>query len=337
MSNSPSPAAPTLLAPLQVPIFRALWIATIFSNLGTLMQGVGAVWLMTSLTTSTMLVGLIQTAASLPFLMVGLLAGAVADVFDRRKLMIATQSAMAIVAGALTFITWTGQMRPELLLGLTFLLGLASAFNIPAWMAMLGDMVGRDLLPSAVSLNSLSFNTARSIGPAIGGLAVAAAGPASVFFLNMLSFAGMILVLVRWHPSPIPRPRLEEDVFGAMQAGLRYVLHAERLRAPLIRVIAFVTCTGAIWTLLPLYARVVLKTTAAGYGMLLGTLGIGSVLAAVLTPKGPGPPFLSKPLRSLQPRPARRQCSALPFRPIFTARRLPRLSSAAHGSRSWST
>jgi len=278
------PIAPVLAA-LGVPVFRMLWIATLFSNVGTLMQAVASAWLMTSLTTSTTLVGLVQTAGTLPVFLVGILAGALADVFDRRMLLIFTQSWMLLAAGVLALVSYAGWMTPWVLLGLTFLLGLGAAFNLPAWQAMMQDIVPREMISSAVSLNSMGFNVARSVGPAIGGLIVAASGPGMVFLLNAVSFVAVLVVLITSRIPRTPRGPYQEDVLHAMQAGIRYVLHAPRLRAPLVRAAVFVFCGGSIWTLLPLLARDVLHTTAAGYGLLLSTFGIGSILAAIFVPR----------------------------------------------------
>lgn len=278
-----APPKSSVLAPLGIPAFRTIWSANVVSNIGTLMQQVGAAWLMTTLTTSTLLVGLVQTASTLPIFLVGLLAGALADLAERKKLLLWAQSWMLVMAALLGTLTLFGFTTPAVLLGLTFAIGLGGAINLPAWQATVQDMVPKPLVASAVSLNSIAFNVARAIGPALGGLVVAVAGPAVAFFCNAASYLATILAVGTWKPAP-PVPRLSEDIVGAIRAGLRYLFHAPRLQAPIIRSIAFNLCASAVWPLLPLLAKDVLKTTAVGYGLLLGAFGLGSIVAAVCLP-----------------------------------------------------
>jgi MFS family permease len=277
------PEKPSVLAPLGVPTFRAIWSANVVSNIGTLMQQVGAAWLMTTLTSSTLLVGLVQTASTLPVFLVGLLAGALADLAERKKLLIWAQSWMLVMAAALGVLTFCKLTTPEILLGFTFGIGLGAAINLPAWQAAVQDIVPKPLIASAVSLNSIAFNVARAIGPALGGFVVAAAGPAVAFFSNAASYLATILAVSTWKPAP-PAPRLSEDILGAIRAGVRYLLHAPRLQAPIIRSIAFNLCASAVWPLLPLLARDVLQTSAVGYGLLLASFGLGSITAAICLP-----------------------------------------------------
>lgn len=275
----------SLTAPLGVPAFRALWSANVVSNVGTLMQAVGAAWLMTGLTSSTVLVGLVQTSSTLPVFLVGLLAGAMADLADRKALLFWSQLWMMVMAALLGALTLLGLTTPWVLLGLTFAIGLGGAISLPAWQATVQDIVPKPWVASAVSLNSISFNVARAVGPALGGLLVAVAGAAFAFFANALSFLAVLLAIKSWQPAPVTAPRLSEDILGAIRAGLRYLLHAPRLQAPIVRSIAFNLCAAAVWPLLPLLARDVLKTTAVGYGLLLGAFGLGSILAAVILPR----------------------------------------------------
>ena len=275
----------TLIAPLSVPAFRAIWSANIVSNIGTLMQGVGAAWLMTGLTASTLLVGLVQTAATLPVFLVGLVAGALADLADRKALLFWSQWWMMIMAATLGILTLLGFTTPWVLLALTFAIGLGRAISLPAWQATVQDIVPKPWVASAVSLNSISFNVARAVGPALGGLLVAAAGAAFVFFANALSFLGVLLAVKNWKPAAPLAPRPSEDILGAIRSGFRYLLHAPRLKAPIIRSVIFNLCAGAVWPLLPLMARDVLGTTATGYGVLLGVFGLGSIVAAVMLPR----------------------------------------------------
>ena len=190
--------APSPWSPLQNALFRSLWIATIVSNIGTWMQDVGAGWLMTSLSSSPSLVALVEAADSIPVMLLALPAGALADIVDRRRLLIAIQIYLLVVAGALGILTLLGLTTIWVLLGFTFALGVGAAMMMPAWSAIVPDLVQPDELSSAVALNSVAINASRAIGPAIAGLIVAAVGPWLVFVLNALSYFGILAVLVRW-------------------------------------------------------------------------------------------------------------------------------------------
>ena len=275
----------SLLAPLGIPAFRAIWSANLVSNLGTLVQSVAAAWLMTTLTTSTTLVGLVQTAATLPVFLVGLPAGALADIVDRKHLLFWSQAWMLVMAAALGALALFGRVTPALLLSLTFAIGLGSAISLPAWQATVQDLVPKPWVPSAVSLNAISFNVARAFGPALGGFLVATAGAAFAFLANAASYIAVLLAVAFWKPAPAPPRKLTEDIVGAMRAGLRYLLHAPRLQAPIARAAIYNLCAGAVWPLLPLLARDVFKTTATGYGLLLGAFGLGSIVSALTVPR----------------------------------------------------
>lgn len=249
------------------------------------MQGVAAAWLMTSLTTSPVPVALLTTMASLPLFLVGLPAGALADVVDRRWLVLVTQVWMLAVAALLGGLVAVGWMTPWLLLTLTFLLGLGGALSAPAWQAIVPDLVPRRELATAVALNSAGFNLARAIGPAFGGLLVAAAGAATVFLLNAVSFLGIIAVVARWRPAARERPALPERVGSAVAAGLRFTRHSPPLRAVLVRTAAFIFAASALWALLPVVATRQLGLGATGYGVLLGSIGLGAVGGAAVLPR----------------------------------------------------
>jgi predicted MFS family arabinose efflux permease len=279
----PGPASPW--TPLRIAAFRMIWLATIASNVGTWMHDTAAGWLMTSLTPSTLVVALLQTASSLPVLFLALPAGALADLVDRRRLLIVTQSWMLAAAAALSVLTFAGAMTPARLLTLTFVLGVGSALNIPAWQATTADLVPREELAPAVALTGISTNIARAIGPAIGGLVVATLGPAAVFFINSLSFVAVVLALWRWSPAPKTNTMPAERVVGAIRAGARYVRHNPPLRAALQRTGSFIIGASALWALLPVLARRGLGLGAAGYGILLGSLGAGAIAGGVLLPR----------------------------------------------------
>jgi len=284
-SNPERPEPLSALAPLARPVFRALWIAALVSNVGYWMQSVGAVWQVGSEGGSAAQVALVQTAVSLPVVLLALPSGAAADVFDRRRLLLVTQSWMLASAAALCVATVLGLASPTVVLALTFLLGLGNAANAPAWQATIPELVGGRLLAPAVALNSAGFNIGRAVGPALGGLVVAAAGPAAVFGLNAVSFLGVLAVLWRWRRRPQDDLGAGEQVLGAIGAGVRYVRFAPLLRAVLVRTALFILPASALWALLPVVARGRLAMGATGFGLLLGALGIGSVTGAVLLPR----------------------------------------------------
>jgi MFS family permease len=272
--------------PLRLELFRALWLAALVSNIGTWMQNVGAVWYMTSLTSSPLMVALVQAATSLPVFLVGLPAGAAADIFDRRRLLLWTQGWMLIIAGVLAVLTLGGFMTASLLLVLTFALGLGAAMNAPSWQAITPEVVPRPDLARAIALNALTVNIGRAVGPALGGFVVAATGPALVFALNALSFVGVLAVVYRWRravatTSVLPAERL----LSGTRAGLRYARHAPPLAAVLVRTGLFMLSASAFWALLPVIARAELGATALGYGVLLGCVGLGATVGAALLPR----------------------------------------------------
>ena len=279
MSPDPQPK-PSLIAPLRYPAFRLLWIATLFSNLGTWIQSVGAAWLMTSIAPSADMVALVQAATALPTLAFSLTAGAVADIWDRRAILLVTQSWMLLMAVLLAAFGFAGMMTPGLLLALTFSLGAGNAFNAPAWQASVGELVPREQLAPAIAVNSVGFNIARSIGPAIGGLIVAVSGAPMAFLVNAITYTGVIGALVFWRretrPSALPRERL----FGAIMAGLRYTGQTPPLRNALVRAFVFGLAASSVWALLPLVARHTMGGGPLIYGLLLGALGVGAVLGA---------------------------------------------------------
>jgi MFS family permease len=265
-------------------LFRALWTASIVSNIGTWMQNVGVAWLMTSMRPSPIMVSLVQTAATLPVFLGALPAGAIADVVDRRRLLLLTQGWMLGVAGVLGFMTLAGMTTPYTLLFFTFLMGLGDAMNGPGWAAITPEIVPRGELPSALSLNSAGYNVARAIGPALGGLVVASIGSGQAFLLNAASFVGVLVVLYGWRRAPRESVLPAEQIAGAMRSGLRYVRHSPPVKVVLVRSAAFLFAASALWALLPLVA-LRLGYGSLGYGGLLGCLGFGAVCGAGYLPR----------------------------------------------------
>jgi len=282
---APARAPPSAWSPLQNGLFRSLWIATIVSNVGTWMQDVGSGWLMTSLSSSPFMVALVEAADSIPMMLLAMPAGALADIVDRRRLLIAVQAYLLVVAGALGILTLLDMTTAWVLLGFTFALGVGAAVMMPAWSAIVPDLVPAEELSSAVALNSVAINASRAIGPALAGVLVAAVGAWLVFILNALSYLGILAVLVRWrrehHKSSLPAERF----FSAIRVGLRFVMHTQVLQIVLIRGIAFFLFASATWSLFPLIVRRELGRGPETYGLLLTCIGVGAVAGAMLLPR----------------------------------------------------
>jgi MFS family permease len=272
-------------SPLRVGVFRALWIAVLVANVGTWMQTVGAQWLLVHLPHAAILVALVQTADFLPDVLFGLVGGALADVFDRRRLLIVVQLTMACFGGALTILTFAGQMPPALLLVFTFALGCSSVFTNPAYQSLVPELVPRDQLRAASSLGSISVNLARLIGPALAGVLIARIGVTAVFGLNALTYLFFAAVLITWRPPAGSASELPERFLSAMRVGSRYVLNAPVVRRILLRAALFLVPASVLWTLLPLVATQRLGLGADGYGLLLGALGAGAVAGALILPR----------------------------------------------------
>lgn len=282
-THSASPEPDSALAPLRYPVFRAVWVASTLSNLGGLIQSVGASWMMLSIARSADKVALVQASVALPVMMLSLFAGAMADNLDRRKVMLVAQVFMLLVSVSLAVCAWTEALSPWLLLCFTFLIGCGGAFNAPAWQASVGDMLPRPQLPAAVALNSMGFNIARSVGPAIGGAIVAAAGAAAAFAVNAVSYLGLIVVLARWRPAPSPQLLPRETLGVAVAAGIRYASMSPIIRAVLGRSLVFGIGGSVVAALLPLVAKTLDEGGPLTYGSLLGAFGIGAVAGALLS------------------------------------------------------
>ena len=240
------------------------WWATLVSSLGSLIQSVGAAWLMTTIAPSADRVALVQTAGALPFFFFSLIAGAYADTHDRRFIMLASQFVMLAAAITLASLAWFGQVTPELLLGLTFLIGCGTAAFAPAWQASIGEQVPRDLIPSAIMANAVGFNMARSVGPAIGGVIVAAAGVALAFIINAVSYLGTLAALFWWRPVRAKNPLPPEPLGAAIAAGARYVRLSPHLMAILARCALFAIPMAAAPALMPIavsYTHLTLPTS----------------------------------------------------------------------------
>ncbi|MDQ2769967.1 MAG: MFS transporter [Bacteroidota bacterium] len=278
-----APAAKvTLWSPFAYAVFRAIWIAGLVSNVGTWMQNVAGVWLVTTLTTSALLVALMQTATSLPAFLLSMPGGVLADLVDRRRLLLFTQGFMAVVAMGLGALTLLDGISAYGVLGFTFLLGMGAALNLPIWQAMATDLVPRAALPSAITLNGVSNNIARAIGPAIGGAIIAYYSAGWVFVLNGLSFLGTWAVVYFWRRPPTVASGPAENFIGALRAGLRYVQYSPAIYGVLVRTFAFAFGAAAMWGLLSVVVARRLHLSSGHYGVLLSWLGAGAVTGAML-------------------------------------------------------
>ncbi len=273
--------APSLWRPLRVTTFRNLLAANVVSDIGTFMQSVGAAWLMVSLHAGPIYVALTQTASSLPFFLLALPAGSAGDILDRRKLVLATESWMTIVALLIAVLTIAGLMSPWLLLALTFALSAGDAFETPTWRAILPELVPREDLASASALNGIEFNLARAVGPALAGLVIAVAGVATAFVVNFVSFFGVIVVVAKWKRPIRKRTSPPETFAGATVAAIRYVRNSPQILTVLMRTGAVIFFSSSLFALLPTVARNV-NDSAVGYGILLGCFGAGAIGGALI-------------------------------------------------------
>jgi MFS family permease len=313
------PLAPQrgVLGPLHEPLFRTLWIAAVVSYTGTWMQNVGAAWLMTSLTMSPLMVGLVQAAGSIAVFLVVLPAGAIADMVDRRKLLLFTQSWMVLAAAALGVLTLAGKITPTLLLLLTLLMGFGAVLNDPAWQAITPEIVSHQNFAAGIALNSAGFNVARAIGPALGGLVIAAAGSGIAFLLNAASFFGVIYFLYRWRRRPGRTSFRVAHMMRAMFDGVRHMRGSQSVKAVLVRSAVFSISASALPALLPLLAH---PFGSQGYGLLLGFFGLGAFarrcLHAVLPAEGSRPTHWSRLRPRSSPSPHSRERAGRVFRVV---------------------
>ena len=268
-------------SPLGEPLFRSLWIAAVVSYTGTWMQNVGAGWLMTQLSDSPLMVSLVQAASAIPVFVAVLPAGALADMVDRRRLLLFTQSWMIVAAAALGVLTLLHATGPWMLLAFTFLLGIGAVMNDPAWQAITPDVVSPAQHSSAVALNSAGFNVARAAGPALGGLIVAAAGAGWSFLLNAASFSGVMYFLYNWK-SHAHEATATRGIGDAIREGFLYVRGAPQVKSVLIRTGAFSIGAASLLALLPVICQ---PHGAQGYGFLLTCFGLGALSGAAILPR----------------------------------------------------
>ena len=280
-ANKTPPPALGVFSPLRYAVFRRIWTASLLSNLGLLVLGVGAAWTMTKISSSTGMVALVQTSLMLPVALVSTPAGAIADMFDRRIVGLVALSIALAGSISLSALAWLGVMTPALLLVSCFIIGSGMALFGPAWQASVSEQVPAEALPSAVALNGISYNIARSFGPAIGGVIVASAGAVAAFITNALLYLPLLIVLFFWRrlkePSRLPPERLARAVIS----GVRYIVHSPPIRIVLGRTLVTGIAGGSVSALMPIVARDLLHGGAQTYGVMLGAFGMGAVIGAL--------------------------------------------------------
>jgi MFS family permease len=285
VSSSSAPAPASAWSPFRYRLFAAMWGAQFVSNVGSWMQTVAAQWLMLTLTGSAAYVALVQTAAGLPVVLFAVLAGTIGDLVDRRRFLLVTQALMLVAAVALGALAIAGLVTPWVLLALIFAVGTGQALTSPTWQTLQPELVGPAERPQAISLGAVNQNLARAVGPAIGGVILAATNAGTVFLVNAFTFLAVLGVLAWWHSTRAPDTLPREHVGEAIRAGGRYIAASPALRVILIRAALFIFFASALWALLPLTAQSVLHLGSGGYGLLLGSVGIGAVGGAGLLPR----------------------------------------------------
>ena len=276
---------PSPLSPLQSRIFLAIWLASMTSNVGSLIQSVGEKWQMTQLTPSTFLVALIETGTTLPVLAFGLAAGAIADIVDRRRWLIATQVFMMAVAGALSLLTFLHLITPGILLAMAMLIGVGSSLSMPAFQAIVPEILSKRDLGNGVALNSAGYNVSRAVGPALGGLVVGWLGAGWAFLLNAVSFLAVVAVLWKWRRKPPTHSLPSERFLGAMKVGFRYARHSRPLQVIFLRSVGYIWFSGVIFSLLPSLVIHKLGLGSASFGLLTGCIGTGAVFLTTVLPR----------------------------------------------------
>lgn len=272
-------------APLRQTLFAVLWIATVVGNVGSFIRDVASAWLMTDLSPSPMAVALVQAATTLPIFLLAIPAGVLADILDRRKLLIGIQLLLASVSICLALLSVAQMHTVVSLVVLTFLGGVGAALMGPTWQAIVPELVDRKQLKDAVALNSLGINIARAVGPAMGGVLLARAGAAFTYGVDVLTYVFVVAALLWWRRPPADADPLGEDFKGAFRAGLRYTRASRDLHIVLLRAFLFFAMASSVWALLPLVARQMLDGGASFYGVLLGAVGLGAIGGATILPR----------------------------------------------------
>jgi len=269
-------------AAFEIPAFRRIWTASLFSNLGLLIQSVGSAWAMTQMNAPASLVAMVQSSLMLPIMIFAMPAGAIADMYDRRIVAMIAGTVGMMGAVAMTVSSATGVLSPYLLLTCCFVIGSGMALMGPVWQASVSEQVPAAYLPSAIGLNSIAFNVARSFGPALGGVIVAAAGSVAAFGINVAFYLPALIVLYLWKRTPPPMRLPPERMMRAMASGARYIVHSPSTRTVILRTLATSMAGGSVSALMPLISRDLLGGGAPTFGILLGAAGVGAVVGAMV-------------------------------------------------------
>jgi MFS family permease len=272
------------LSPFKYSIYKTLWIAVLFSYVGAAMYDVGASWLMTSLAPNPLFVSLITTATTLPIFLFALPSRILSDIFDRRSILLITCAYMFTISTVLGILTLVGLTTATVLLILTFALGAGTTMIRTPIIPIMGGLVSRSELPNALTLSALASNLGRVIGPTVGGFIVAAIAPWAVFFLNSASFVGMIIVLSRLPRKPGTQQRSlpPENIIRAIRVQMRYIRYSQAARVLIVRAGLFTLCSSALLSLLPLLAKHQLGLDSTGFGLLLGSFGMGAIIGGIV-------------------------------------------------------
>ena len=279
----PARAPNSIWHTLRHTAFRALWIAGGVYFLGNAMQTMAAAWMMVELSGSSFLAALVQTAVFLPMFLLSLPAGVLADIADRRRLIVGALATQAVAGALLAALLIAGMAGPATVLLLIFVAGCCTALLSPAWNSTVGDSVPRDELPPAITAVSIAYNAARAVGPALAGAVYALVGGGWIFALAVLSTLVQMQAIRRWPPAPHPPSRLPaERLWGGMLSGLRFAWHSQLILAQLVRTVAYSAAGSALWALLPVIGQRQLGLGAAGYGVMMGCLGGGAVAVGLV-------------------------------------------------------
>ena len=286
-ADAPAPTKPAegAFTPLREKVFAVLWIATVLGNVGSFMRDIASAWIVTELTTNPAAVAAVQAAATLPVFLFAIPAGVLSDILDRRRFLIAVQCALACVSAMLLALAHTGTLSVASLVALTFAGGVGAALMGPTWQSIVPELVPRRQLKAAVGLNSLGVNIARAIGPALGGLLLAAFGAAFTYGVDLISYACVIAALWWWRRPAAAQNDLSEHFLGAFRAGLRYARASRELHVVLVRAVGYFLFASAMWALMPLVVRQLLGGSAGFYGLMLGAVGVGAIGGALALPR----------------------------------------------------